>query len=86
MSRTPKGLPEQLAIVLTYQCKLFLFLPLLPHAAQPAADPLPARYRAGRGGPRLLENPGGRENSLYQIRTDTNYVKGSRTTIILKDL
>ena len=24
MSRTPKGLPEQLAIVLTYQCKLIL--------------------------------------------------------------
>ena len=24
--------------------------------------------------------------SLYQIRTDANYVKGSRTTIILKDL
>jgi hypothetical protein len=27
VSRTPKGLPEQLAIVLTYQCKLFLGLP-----------------------------------------------------------
>jgi hypothetical protein len=26
VSRTPKGLPEQLAIVLTYQCKLFLFI------------------------------------------------------------
>src|SRR5580692_5593539 len=24
VSRTPKGFPEQLAIVLTYQCKLFL--------------------------------------------------------------
>jgi len=24
VSRTPKGHPEQLAIVLTYQCKLFL--------------------------------------------------------------
>ena len=26
MSRTPKGYPEQLAIVLTYQCKLVLIL------------------------------------------------------------
>ena len=26
VSRTPKGLPEQLAIVLTYQCKLVLIL------------------------------------------------------------
>ena len=26
VSRTPKGLPEQLAIVLTYQCKLILIL------------------------------------------------------------
>ena len=25
VSRTPKGLPEQLAIALTYRCKLFLF-------------------------------------------------------------
>lgn len=25
VSRTPKGFPEQLAIVLTYQCRLFLF-------------------------------------------------------------
>ena len=54
VSRTPKGKPEQLAIVLTYQCKLILFIFLYI--------------------------------SLYQIRTDTNYVKGSCTTIILKDL